>query len=198
METKPTWHHFAPALLGVGAVLVAANAYERPERIAPWAAAGGLLAGMALALVFASRGSLENAKRRRFAESVRSGIVFGGLILVFTLSMTLSKALGAGETNNTSERVTMAIVGAFLVFTGNAIPKTLSPMPADAAYAGSVQALQRLAGWTWVLTGLAYALGWLVLPRTLAEPMTFVLLPTAMLFILFQLFRLRRAKQRPA
>jgi len=198
MESKPTWYYFAPTLLALGGVLVAANAYERPGRMGPWGAAAAVLAGMALALGAVTRGTQENAGRRRAAESVRAAIVFGGLILVFTLSMTLAKALGTGETGNASERVTMAILGAFLVFTGNAIPKALAPMSGNADREASVQATQRLAGWTWVVTGMAYALGWLVLPRTVAEPMSFVLLPAAMLLIIFQVVRLRRTGQRTA
>jgi len=198
MEARPTWYYLAPALLVLGTLLAAANLYLRPERAVPWIVSVLLLGGMAVVLALVTRGSSDDVARRRAAVSIRSAIVFAGLILVFTLSVSLVNAINATGNREISERVTMAILGAYLVFTGNAIPKTLSPlstMPGDAA---RVQALQRLAGWTWVLTGFFYAIAWLVLPRSLAEAITFVLLPAAMLMILAQLFRLRRARQHPA
>ena len=94
-------------------------------------------------------------------------------------------------------RAMMAVIGAFLVSTGNAIPKTLTPMSA-LRDADRVQAFQRFAGWTWVLTGLALAMSWLVLPVNLAESMTFLLVPGGVLLIGAQLVRLRHICQRAA
>jgi len=198
MEAKPTWYYLAPALLVLGTLLAAANLYLRPERAVPWIVSMLLLGVMAVVLGLVSRGPTDDGAKRRTGDSVRSAIVFAGLILVFTLSETLINAIRATGNRDVSERITMAIMGAYLVFTGNAIPKSLSPLSAVPGEAERVQALQRLAGWTWVLTGFMYAIAWLVLPRSLAEPMTYVLLPAAMLLILAQLFRLRRARQHPA
>jgi len=38
------------------------------------------------------------------------------------------------------------------------MPKTLTPLSAMQCDVASVQAFQRLVGWTWVLTGLAFAI----------------------------------------
>jgi len=198
MEAKPTWYYLAPILLVLGTLLAAANSYLRPDRAVPWIVSMLLLGVMAMVLAVVTRGSSDDVARRRAAESIRSAIVFAGLILVFTLSVSLINAIHATGNRDISERVTMAIMGAYLVFTGNIIPKTLSPLSTVPGDTARVQALQRLAGWTWVVTGFIYAIAWLVLPWSLAEPITFVLLPAAMLLILVQLFRLRRARQHPA
>ena len=181
MPAKPIWYYLAPALVVLDAALATANWYLRPERAVPWATALLVLACMALALLST-------------AESIRSGVVFAGLILVFTLSTTLADTLGAGSHADLSERATMAIGGAFLVFTGNVIPKTLTPLAGISCDAARVQAAQRFAGWTWVLTGLVIAIAWLALPRKLAETMSYILLPAAMIVVAAQLFRLRRAR----
>jgi hypothetical protein len=124
--------------------------------------------------------------------------VFAGLILVIVLSMKLATAMGVIEDADLSRRATMAILGAFFVVTGNAMPKTLTPLSALQCDAARVQAFQRFAGWTWVLTGLAFAIVWLVLPVDLAKPVSLVLLTSGMLAIVWQVVRLRRTRQREA
>jgi hypothetical protein len=91
----------------------------------------------------------------------------------------------------------MAIVGAFLAVTGNAIPKTLRPLAALHCDPTKVQAVQRLAGWIWALAGVAVAIAWLTLPINLAEAMPFLLLPSAILVTVGQVVWLRRAKPSP-
>jgi hypothetical protein len=112
-------------------------------------------------------------------------------MVLVSLSVKLAAGLGAAGDVNLSRRATMAILGAFLVFTGNSLPKTLTPLSALQCDAGRAQAFQRFAGWTWVLTGLALAVVWLVLPVKVAEPMTFFVVPGGMLIIVAQVVRLR-------
>ncbi len=88
----------------------------------------------------------------------------------------------------------MAIAGAFLAVTGNAIPKTLMPFAALHCDPAKVQAVQRLAGWIWALAGLAVAIAWLTLPINLAEAMSFLLLPSAILVTVGRAVWLRRAQ----
>ncbi len=57
-----------------------------------------------------------------------------------------------------------------------------------------MMAVQRLAGWIWVLAGLAVAIAWLTLPINLAEAMSFLLLPSAIFVTFGQAVLLRRAK----
>jgi hypothetical protein len=198
MEAKPTSYYLAPTLLVLGTALAAGNWYLRPQRAVVWATVLLLLGCMALALRLVGHRRDDEASARHAADSVRSGIVFAGLTIAFSLSVKLATTLGTAAHSDLSQRVTMAILGAFLVFTGNVIPKTLTPLSALACDPARLQALQRFAGWTWVLTGLAIAVAWLVLPLRLAEPISFVLLPGAILLIVAQLVRLRYARQRPA
>ena len=182
MVTKSIWNYLAAALLLLGAALAGANWYLQPQRTVYWAVAAIFIICMAVVLLVISR---------RDANSIRSGIVFAGLILVIPLGLKLATALGAIDHADFSKRAMMAIIGAFLMSTGNAIPKTLTPLSVMRCDAAKAQAFHRFAGWTWVLAGLALAAAWLTLPVSLADRVTFVVLPAAILIITAQLVRLR-------
>jgi len=193
------------ALLVLNTLLAVANWYLHPERARAWAVAVLLLGGMMLTLLLMGRRS----PRQPEAEAVRPGkdgqgdtireaIVFASVILLVSLTGKLAIALGGPNVADLTWRATMAIVGGFLVFTGNAIPKTLIPLAALQCDASRAQAFQRLVGWTWVLTGLALALSWLVLPVTLAESVTFFLFPGAILISGVNFAWLRGTCQRTA
>jgi hypothetical protein len=194
MTGKSAVDHAAPALLVLSSMLAAGNWYLQPERPGAWASTVFLIGCMALPLLIVPRHGNE-AARRRAGDSIRRGIVFAGLILVIVLSMKLATAMGVIEDADLSRRATMAILGAFFVVTGNAMPKTLTPLSALQCDAARVQAFQRFAGWTWVLTGLAFAIVWLALPVDLAKPVSLVLLTSGMLTIVWQVVRLRRTRQ---
>jgi hypothetical protein len=194
MAAKPIRNYGPPALIALNTLLVAENWYMRPQGAGGWFVVLLLLIGMTLALVLVSREPKEEAARRDAGGSVRSGIVTAGLILVIALGAKLAVALGAVHYDDIALRATMAIVGAFLAVTGNAIPKTLTPLAALHCDPAKVQAVQRLAGWIWVLAGLAVAIAWLTLPINLAEAMSFLLLPSAILLTVGQAVRLQRTK----
>ncbi len=194
MAAKPIWNYFPPALIALNTLLVAENWYLRPQSAGVWFVVLLLLIGMTLALVLVSRKPAEEAARRNAGSSVRSGIVTAGLILVISLGAKLAVALGAVHYGDIALRATMAIGGAFLAVTGNAIPKTLTPLAALHCDPAKVQVVQRLAGWIWALAGLAVAIAWLTLPINLAEAMSFLLLPSAILVTVGQAVWLRRAK----
>jgi hypothetical protein len=181
----------------MSAVLAAGNWYLRPEGAAAWLAAFLLLGCMALAFLFAP-GRSKNEAARHAGDSIRSGVVFAGLIMVFSLAVKLATTLGAFDDVDLARRATMAIIGALFVFTGNAMPKTLTPLSALQCDPAKVQAFQRFAGWTWVLTGLAFAIVWIVLPVGLAKPVSLLLLMGGMLIVASQIIRLRWKRQRPA
>ena len=124
--------------------------------------------------------------------------MFAGLILAISLGVKLATAIGAIENADFSRRATMVVMGAFFVFTGNAIPKTLTPLSALQCNAARVQAFQRFAGWMWVLTGLAFALVWVLLPLDVAKPVSTILLVSGILAIVSQMVRLRRTRHREA
>ncbi len=194
MTARPIWNYIPSALIAINTLLVAGNWYLRPRSAGSWSVVLLVLIGMTLALVLDSRESKEEAARRDAGGSVRSGIVTAGLILVISLGAKLTMALGGVHYGDTTLRATMAIVGAFLAVTGNAIPKTLKPLAALHCDPAKVQAVQRLAGWIWALAGLAVAIAWLTLPINLAEAMSFLLLPSAILVTVGQAVWLRLAK----
>lgn len=135
------------------------------------------------------------ARQRRVGDSIRSALVYSGLILAVSLAAKLATTHHATN-SDLALRFVMAITGAFLVLTGNAIPKTLTPLSAERCDPIRVQTFRRFAGWTWVLAGLMLAIGWLVLPVARAERMTFTLLPTAILVIVALFIRLIWKRQK--
>jgi len=193
MAAKPIPNYIPTALIALNTLLVAENWYLRPQSAGAWLVVLLVLIGMTLALVL-SREPEEETARRDAGSSVRSGIVTAGLILAISLGAKLAMALGAVHYGDIALRATMAIVGGFLAVTGNAIPKTLTPLAALHCDPAKVQAVQRLAGWTWALAGLAVAIAWLTLPINLAEAMSFLLLPSAILVTVGRAVWLRRAK----
>jgi hypothetical protein len=174
-------HQLAPALLLLAAVLAAWNWLLRPDRPVVWAVVLVLLAVMAVAF---------RAGRRAVVEAV----AFAGAFLTLCLAGTLAKTLGGFADANLAWRATMVLVGVFFVVTGNAFPKTLTPLADLHCDPVRIQSFQRFAGWTWVLTGLAFANVWLVLPVGVAQPVSTVLLLTGMLLVATQLVRLRRTR----
>lgn len=193
MNTRPISYFLAPALLVLSTLLAATNWVLQPARAGAWAATLGFIACMAAAFFFAHRRS-GNEAQRRAGDAIRHAIVFAGLMLAIPLSMRLGTALGVIHDADLSRRTTMVLMGAFIAFTGNAMPKTLTPLSALQCDPARVQAFQRFAGWTWVLTGVGYAIAWLVLPLVLAKPVSLVLLMTGMLVVAVQLLRLRRTR----
>jgi hypothetical protein len=116
---------------------------------------------------------------------------------VLVMAAKLASTLGVGG-DELPHRVSMIIVGGYLVVTGNALPKTLRPLSTLGCDGSKLQAFQRLAGWTWVLTGLALAGAWLVLPLDLAKPVSIVLIVAGVVIVGGEMIRLRRFRARRA
>lgn len=198
-------HYLAQTLLVLDGLLVAGLWYLQPERTPAWTAAALLLAVMTVALVLATRraatakttATASAAARRQAGDAITNGVVSGALIVALALAAKLGGTLGLIEAGELSQRATMAILGGFIMFTGNALPKTLRPLSTPQRDA-RIQACQRFAGWTWTLTGLAFALAWLVLPMAIAQPVSLLLLMTGMLTIVSRLFGWRGSWQKPA
>lgn len=194
MERQTASWVYAVTLLAVAAALGAVDWYLQPQRAAAWAAALAFIGVMAVALVWAARLSRVMPDART-AAALRSGVAFGSLILVCSLAVKLLAALGAMGSEDLSRRVSMAILGLLVAFGGNAIPKTLTPLAQLRCDPALVQAMQRRAGWTFVLSGLGYTVAWLVLPIAVAEPVSLCLLLGGTLLVAAQLARLRFARQ---
>ncbi len=195
MASKPISYYLAPALLVLSIALAAGNWYLQPERAMAWGTAVLLLGGMSVAFLLVSRRSSDEGALRHAGDAIRSAIVFAGLIMAISLAAKLATTLGVVDDPDLSRRTTMVMLAAFFVFTGNALPKTLTPLSALQCNGAKTQAFQRFAGWTWVLTGLAFAIAWLVLPLDLAKPVSAVILTSGMLLVMAQILRLRRTPQ---
>jgi hypothetical protein len=126
---------------------------------------------------------------------IRRGLSYAGLIIVVAGAAKIAAAYGLVG-SDWPGRATMAVMGAFLMATGNAIPKTLIPLAACSCDPATLQQLQRRAGWTFALAGAALTIAWLVLPKSLANLLTLLLAPVSALFLV-QTFRVYRV-DRPA
>jgi hypothetical protein len=196
MVSKSGVQHAAAALMVLSTMLAVGNWYLQPDRAWAWASAMVVIGCMGVALFVVPR--YEYVTRRGAGDAIRSAVVFSGLILAISLGMKLALVLGAVTDADLSRRATMVILGVFFAFTGNGMPKTLTPLAAMRCDPARVQAFQRFAGWTWVLTGLAFAGVWLLLPLGLAKPVSVIVLMSGMLAIAAQLARLRTTRSRAA
>ena len=168
----------ASALTAVGFVLVLANWYARPEAALAWMAPLAMFAVMMAALRvsrLALRRSTGDATARRSADWITTGVVFGALMMGIPLALTLARSYGVVDDIDLGRRSTGVLIGAFLVMLGNVMPKNLPPLSSMRCDGARQQAFQRLAGWTWVLCGLATVVGWLALSIDSAEIATTVL-----------------------
>ena len=129
---------------------------------------------------------------------LRLGLVFAGLMLAIPLGAKLAARYGRADTADFSQRALMAILAAFIVLTGNTIPKRLTSLTCTGADRARVQAFHRLAGWAWVLTGLALGFAWILLPRQAAGTVTLVVVPFAIALIAYRWLRLYAARRSTA
>ena len=130
--------------------------------------------------------------------SVPSAVAWGASIMVVALAWNLAQANGIVGDADTGARITMAIIGASLAASGNALPRLLPPVSTMGDQAARVQAFQRLAGRIWVLTGLGFAVTWLALPMSVTTPASVALVAAAMVVTMLQLLRLRRLRDTTA
>ena len=191
----------ASALIAVGVVLVLANWYTKPEAVLAWMAALAMFAVMFAALRLSRRAvhhSTAKATAGPGLDRIPTAVAFGALTMGIPLALTLARSYGllAGS-DDADRRSTGVLIGAFIVMIGNVMPKDLPPL--SSCDGARQQAFQRLAGWTWVLCGLASAIAWLALPIDSAEIATPVLVVTALAVTIVHLVRLRKPrKEQPA
>src|SRR5262245_50216479 len=136
--------------------------------------------------------------RRPHGNPVRRALAFAGMMLACSLLARFAPRLGLFVDIATTKRFSMAMLGVFLVITGNALPKMLTPLSDLRCDPAKVQAFQRFSGWMWVLTGLAFSGIWLLSPLDVAYPLSMLVLLGGMLINAVRLVRLRRTGQRPA
>jgi hypothetical protein len=183
-------------LIGIGLAL--ANWNAKPAAAWAWAAAIVIFVVM-VAVQRRSQLALSrspgDAASVRGVASVAGAVVFGALMMIIPLALTLAHAYGlVDDPDSGMRRTTMIMVGAYLAVTGNAMPRMLPPTSLMPCGGARVQAFQRHAGWTWVLCGLGYAMAWLALPIAAAGPISMALVATAMIVTIVQLLRLRKPR----
>ena len=184
--------------------MAAANWYFEPARAARWATVLGVTAAMALVAWLVSKGVQKVAEAQGWTaslcngvDSIRGAIVFASLMMMADLGPKLAIGLGFGgaaDFQDLSKRLTQVLTGLFFVWMGNAMPKALTPLsgPQCSGDPMKSQAFQRFMGWTWVLTGLAYSISWLVLPIGSAKPVAMTCLFVGMGITITATFRLIR------
>ena len=191
----------ASALTAVGIVLVLPNWYAKPEAALAWTAVLAMFAVMIAALRVSRRAvrhSTTKATAVRGLDRIPTAVVFAALMMGIPLALTLARAYGLVDGSDMARRSTGVLIGVFLVMIGNNMPKNLPPLSSGCDPARQ-QAFHRRAGWTWVLCGLASAIGWLVLPIDSAEIAAIVLTPTALVVSIGHLLHLiRQRKDEPA
>jgi hypothetical protein len=188
----------ASALTAVGIVLVLANWYAKPEAALAWTAALAMFAVMVAVLRVSRRAvrhSTAEARAARSLDQITTAVVFAAVMMGIPLALTLARSYGLIDGSDVARRSTGVLTGAFLVMLGNVMPKNLPPMSSMRCDGARQQAFLRLAGWTWVLCGLASAIGWLTLSIDSAQTATTVLVVTAMAVTIVQLLRLRRPRK---
>ena len=183
-------------LIGIGLAL--ANWNAKPAAAWAWAAAIVILVVM-VAVQRRSQLALSRSPRDAASvlgvESVAGAVVFGALMMIIPLALTLAHAYGlVDDPDSGMRRTNMIMVGAYLAVIGNAMPRMLPPTSSMPCGGARVQAFQRHAGWTWVLCGLGYAMAWLALPIDAAGPISMALVATAMIVTIVQLLRLRKPR----
>ena len=182
------------ALVAIGLAL--ANWNAKPAAALAWAAviviSVVMVAVQRLSQVALSR-SPNDAAWVRGGASVDGAVVFGALMMIIPLALTLAHAYGlVDDPDSGMRRTTMIMIGAYLAVTGNAMPRMLPPTSSMPCGGARVQAFQRQAGWTWVLCGLGLAMAGLALPIDAQTPISLALVATAMIVTIVQLLRLRK------
>ena len=190
----------ASALTAVGIVLAFASWYAKPEAALAFMAVLAMFAVMVAALRV-SRRALRDSTAKATAvpglERIPTAVVFAALIMGIPLALTLARSYGVVDDIDLGRRSTGILISAFLVMIGNGMPKNLPPLSSGCDGARQ-QAFHRLTGWTWVLCGLASAIGWLALLIDFAATAAIVLVVTAIALTIVHLARLAgRARTTP-
>ena len=123
------------ALPLIAIALALANWNARPDEAWAWAAV--IVISLVMVAVrwrtqLAFRQASADAVSIRSLASVTGGVVFGSLMMIIPLALTLAHAYGVVEDPDSGRRTTMIILGAYLAVIGNGIPRMLPPVSSTA------------------------------------------------------------------
>jgi hypothetical protein len=187
--TSRSLSNLALAMMALPALLGACLCLVRPQRTWLW-----LIAMLVMpAAWFGVREAFKALRRAATAGStleaqdrvaVAVAVIVASMVVAMPLGARLAEALGLigpPLAQAISTRWANVLVGGYLVFKGNRLPKILTPL-ADAPFeAASFDALRRRTGWIVVLAGFAYTVLWLAAPAAVAEPVGLALIAAGIL-----------------
>ena len=174
----------ASGLVALSAGLVLVNWAVAPNRPRSWTVVLLFLMGLAVVSWVASRRQAQAPAQRQESEAIQRAVVFAAAMIAVPLIGRLAMAAGALQDREASRQVVMLLLAAYLVAAGNVLPKWGRPLSAQACDPARDQAVRRFAGWTFVLSGLAFAAAWLLLPSAFAEPVSIAMLVAGSLAVL--------------
>lgn len=178
---SPILTYLAPLAIVLTAAMASANWLFEPEHAAAWAAVLVFSAIMAVAVW------------RIPLDSTRGAVVLASLMMMAAGSETFVTGIGLGGAtffDQISKRGTMTLVGLYLMWVGNFMPKALTPL--TQCDGEKAQSFQRLMGWVWVLAGLSLTLAWLALPVDVANAVGMTSMVAALGVTATAIVRLRR------
>ena len=133
-------------------------------------------------------------------REIRNALVAAALIMGAALGMNMLVDYGYIE-REVSKQALQVALGLYLLVIGNSLPKKISSMSDQNCGSAKGQSLRRFAGWTFVLSGLAYSVLWLVVPAEIAEVAGIAVVATGLILVVTPCVWLalrRKRKQQPA
>lgn len=132
-------------------------------------------------------GALPGADKPEARRRMYNSLVGAGLLVTGALGVVAAAALAAIPAD-WSDRFGMLASALVLIVIGNGLPKKIEP----GCTGSRTQAIQRLLGWTFVITGLAAFTIWLTLPLAPAKVAGLAVYGVATLFAIAAIVRIRR------
>src|SRR5579875_2805792 len=93
-------------------------------------------------------------------KEIMAGLAWAGVMLALALAGVCARNLGFMD-RDTVTRLLFAVIGLWMVWNGNLIPKRLAPN-------ACARQAQRVSAWSMILSGLVYAALWLLAPMSVA------------------------------
>lgn len=180
------WRKIALQLLILLGFVFGALAWsQHPEAAAFWLT-GMLTLPVAWSLV-ALTGALPGPDRPDARRHIYNSLVGGAVLMTAVLGVKAAATLEAIP-QDWSTRFGMLATALVLIVIGNGLPKKLEP----GCSRTRGLAIQRLLGWTFVVTGLVAVVIWLSIPMAFAKVAGLALYGAAVLFAIFAILRIRR------
>jgi len=129
------------------------------------------------------------------AEDLPFSLTLAGWLLASNLALKLAERQGL-LTDASTDTISQALLGVLLVVGGNRMPKMLTPLKSMRCDPARTQAMQRFAGWTFVLAGVTLVVGSVILPAHAMEALLIATLATAGVLVLARKATLPKARAR--